>query len=418
MGLSHWESVLCVTAIVMVCILVLAWMAPSILFSVPPRDHRDVTCTTVVPFARPTRLHPLRRTHPGRPDLPLQPSAQATRPRLAATTPATPATPADTTSTIFVSVPAYRDPETPHTVWSALSRAHSPQRVVVGVCEQHGCEDTPFLQGFYAVAGDGAARVSPQQLRVMRMPARFARGPVFARSLIEQRLYRGEDFLLMVDSHMQFAPDWDVAMLAEHAACPTQPAVLSTYPDTYSREDRGAAEFRGAPNRLTFGSWEEGSDMPMWATTPQDDDVMDAPPSRSVGWAAGWSFAPREAVRRVPFHHGDMFPHLFFGEEVGMAVRFFTSGVDVYTPRRNLLLTTYERDYRPLFWDEVPDSAAWEDTSRCRMRAMLGMRGARGVFGWGALGTQRSLAAYFVYSGINLHTLAVTDAARQGVAQL
>ena len=429
------EALVVSTTVVVLVLLLSLFLVPAL---AQTQSTSPLTCGNLVPVAAPPppppprRLHALRLTEPGQPTVPRRARASASASasaagrahRLVASASAAAATDTDTTSTIFVSVPAYRDSETPHTLLSILTRAAAPERVVVGVNEQWAPPDTPVLVAAEALAAklpDSARvrRLLRSNVRMLRMPAQHAKGPVFARSLIQERLYRGEDFLLMVDSHMQFAPAWDTGLLAEYAATPTKPSVLTCYSHAYSRSDRDGADFSATPNRLQFGQWEEGSDMPMWGSIPQTylDAAVD-PPQPSIAWAAGFSFAPREAATKVPFHHGDMYPHLFFGEEVGMAARFFTHGVDLYTPRHSFALTTYERGYRPLYWDETPNSDEYERLSQTRIRALLGMRASpdtSGLKGRYALGTARSLAAYFVYSGINMHSLEVSDAALIGI---
>ena len=34
-----------------------------------------------------------------------------------------------------------------------------------------------------------------------------------------------------------------------------------------------------------------------------------------------------------------------------MALRFYTSGIEVYTPDRNIVYTLWDRNYRPTFWE-------------------------------------------------------------------
>ena len=411
---SRGESVVAVTAFTLVLgVLVLLVIPMSVLQEFPNSNNALLEAAASPSCTTTARAHPIRLADPSDPTLPLLPRVAAVPAARLATRPLRHAV--DTTSTIFVSVPAFRDPETPHTLLSIFAAAAVPSRVVAGVCEQWRDPDVPVLEAAEALFPPRLAPLLRTNVRFHRMPAAEAKGPVLARSLIERKLYGGEDFLFMVDSHMQFAPRWDLQVLDDYASTPLKPAVLTTYPPTYSRDARHESDFSGVPPRLTFHAWEEGSDFPLWGSTAQPADAE--VPAPSIAWAAGFSFASAEAVARVPFHHGTLFPHLFFGEEVGMAVRFFTHGVNLYAPTRNVVLTTYERDYRPLFWDEVPQQAKWEDWSRGRMRTMLAMpRGSDGVYGRYGLGRERTVADYIAFSGIDIQNSEATDDAYFGLA--
>ena len=52
------------------------------------------------------------------------------------------------TASIFVSIPAYRDPECQYTIIDLFQKAVHPERIFVGVCWQaHGSGETAFGAG-------------------------------------------------------------------------------------------------------------------------------------------------------------------------------------------------------------------------------------------------------------------------------
>ena len=130
--------------------------------------------------------------------------------------------------TIFVSVPSYRDPEAPHTIADMFEKASDPSRVHVGVCFQcddvddAGCDDLSSLQAEWR-----------ENVRVMRMDWRHARGPGWARAAIQATLFEDEDYYLQIDSHTRFARDWDATLLDMVHRCGSPKAVISTYPLPY-----------------------------------------------------------------------------------------------------------------------------------------------------------------------------------------
>jgi hypothetical protein len=72
-----------------------------------------------------------------------------------------------------------------------------------------------------------------RQVRVLHVDAADARGPSWARYLVQQ-LYRGEDFVLQVDSHTRFVSGWDDELLSLHTRCVALSshgkAIVTTYP--------------------------------------------------------------------------------------------------------------------------------------------------------------------------------------------
>ena len=48
--------------------------------------------------------------------------------------------------TVFVSLPSYRDPEAPWTLLSAFTKADTPQRVFVGICQQNAPVDRDIVE--------------------------------------------------------------------------------------------------------------------------------------------------------------------------------------------------------------------------------------------------------------------------------
>ena len=333
---------------------------------------------------------------------------------------------------LCVSVPSFRDPETVWTILSALSRAEHPDRVVLAVCDQldEAAGDVPILRQLLQhpqVRSSGKLQTLVQHnLRILSMPASAARGPILARSLIEQQLYRGEDFLFMVDSHTQFAPRWDTILLNDWAAAPRQPAVLTTYAREYDRRQRDQSSFHAEPLHLSFRGFEDESNFPLWDTVEQHTvrkalGLQRGEHLPTFGFSANYALLPAEVVALVPFHKGSAFPFLFFGEEVGMAMRLFTSRVHMYTPREQAILSLYDRSYRPLFWDEVPDERqAGELLSRLHMQLILGMHpgNPNGSTGRGLLGTAHTVQQYKSMSGIDILKHDATSAARLGVPQL
>ena len=129
---------------------------------------------------------------------------------------------------IFVSIASYRDHECPETINSLFSKARDPSRIYVGLCVQNGKAD-PSCPGELCDKCVGA------NIRVFKMPYEKARGPAYARYHCA-KLYKGEDYFMQIDSHMQFIQNWDDLIINElHKCTPllrpgAHAAVLTHYP--------------------------------------------------------------------------------------------------------------------------------------------------------------------------------------------
>ena len=148
---------------------------------------------------------------------------------------------------IFVSIASYRDPEAPHTLHNLFAQAAAPSRVFAGVCFQcslEGDEDADCLD-LSALRPEWMANV-----RELRVPWREARGPVWARFLIQTKLLGDEEYLLQIDSHTRFVPSWDAKLLAMLGRCPSPKPILTTYPLPY--EGEGTAATLSRETRLTL----------------------------------------------------------------------------------------------------------------------------------------------------------------------
>ncbi|KAJ1459658.1 GlcNAc-domain-containing protein [Pelagophyceae sp. CCMP2097] len=335
---------------------------------------------------------------------------------------------------IFVSIASYRDRECQHTLRSLFAAAAKPGNVFVGVVAQYD----PLLDVdcFEAALGDHARNV-----RWTRVDAADAAGPCPARATAET-LYAGETYCLQIDSHMRFRKGWDAFLTGELARCGAERPVLTAYPVGYDLPNELAAETR--PTLLAPSHF--GAADGMLRMTGRVLRRRPAAPVASPLWCAGFSFSRAADVREVPYD-----PHLrflFFGEEVSMAARLWTShaprgcdffaptdwrrlnaalgGCDFFAPTENVLYHLWARDARADFRTDA------RDAERARLDTRRSLRRVRALFGIVAdgddgddsdvgphlesfgLGTRRSLGDFERHAGIDLagrRVVATHDAA-------
>jgi len=324
--------------------------------------------------------------------------------------------------TIFVSLPSYRDPEAAHTLRSLFARASCPSRVYVGLCQQNAPGDADALGSYATLAGRWNDPFTlADNVRVLRLSAEEARGPCLARELIEEKLYRGERYVLHIDAHTMFAQDWDRILIDELEATGDPKAVLTSYPPTYALDERHTPSTAApAPPTFPYLSHVDDEGMPRFLRRRCTGRPLR--PFPVTHWCACFSFARAEMLREVPYL-ADV-PFLFFGEEDAMGARLWTNGWNLYAPSRMPLHTTFDRSYRSTFWEvRHADRQRLRRRSVRRVQAMLGYgvdsnigpSAPEGIVGPGALGAARPVAAFWKMVGINPQRRTATPAALLGL---
>lgn len=301
--------------------------------------------------------------------------------------------------TIFVSVASYRDPDTKATVQDALAKARRPGRVRIGIVAQYD-----------VVGGSDDKHFVGLECGVVDM--RDAAGPCPARALAMARLYDDEDFFLQIDSHTRFSQDWDDGLLDAWRRCPSQNAVLTAYPPDLDQQD----DLR--PTLLAPSHFDDDGALRIVGRRLANACVDPVP---SPLWCAGFSFAPRAAVKAAPYD-----PHLrflFFGEEIAMAARLWTHGFDFFAPPRPFLYHRWSRSGRPNFREDAQTfhphaQRRLRARSLRRIKALLGMdrpnddQDIGPEFDKYRLGAVRLLGDFEARVGINLATCRVYEGAR------
>lgn len=178
------------------------------------------------------------------------------------------------------------------------------------------------------------------QVRVLYLHEVDALGPAVARYYCS-KLWGGETHFMQVDSHSRFALNWDKLYIEDLRLTSSYPkSVLSTYPP-------GFVNFRPEPpympgTRLCRCQIRVDEDfLPRVELQGRSKENMTRPTQTSF-MGAGFIFVRAEFLVDVPFDPS--LPFLFMGEEVALSIRAYTSGWNIYAPRKNLV----GHQYRPL----------------------------------------------------------------------
>jgi len=251
---------------------------------------------------------------------------------------------------IFVSIASYRDSETSPTLDSLFATARYPDRVVCGVVLQLEPE-SPYDEDIWKQIMSHPRRA--QHIRYIRLDARDAMGPCYARGLV-QTLFRGEDYVLQIDSHMRFRPNWDEYLVQQVEdicrSTDSHKIMLTTYPTGYTLPNTiPHNEVRGTylvPWKFDAQGMLRQRGRLMAADSNSEQSFDSLLPPRHYLFAGGFNFAPSRVLHDVPYDTMGL-PHLFFGEELSMAVRLFTHGYNLYAPKETVCYHLWSRAHRP-----------------------------------------------------------------------
>jgi hypothetical protein len=296
-------------------------------------------------------------------------------------------------SRIFVSIASYRDRFLPFTIDAALRQAAHPERLTFGICWQ--ADDSERLD---AIAGD-------PRFRVRKYPYHASLGYGWARAEI-QRLYAGEEYHLLIDSHTYFAAGWDENLIEQLEGKPGRKPLLTTSSPPFTFDQDGevllpwkGTERDGVPlmtcRRLPPAGW---IDIQM-------SEARKSRPHEQTGLlCCNFVFTHGGWIREVPEDPA----MINAGHEAALAVRTFTHGYDIYLPDEiqiwHLDYSNYPDGKRNKVWEAKSNAWQAEKTHNmlCRLRALLGSSDDRGLLGRYGLGTERSVAEWAEVVGLEL----------------
>ncbi|EJK70807.1 hypothetical protein THAOC_07805 [Thalassiosira oceanica] len=299
---------------------------------------------------------------------------------------------------IFVAIPAYRDKETWPTIKSLIESASFPDRVYVGVVFQVDTSSEQETRRFTTAEGSGvtfdASWDQSSQLRTILLDCKSATGPCYARYLA-QSLHRGEDYVLMIDSHMRFRPNWDVYLIDQlnKTESPSK-AVLTAYPPGYTVS--GTCVFETRATVLVPWRFDKDGMLRQKGRLIRDGYVHPRGSNNDnipcTLFAGGFNFFQSTLLDICPYerHHG-----LFFGEEISMAVRLWTHGFHLFAPPQSVCYHLWERN--PLRNGQGSDG--W--LRKQRRSSLDTVRAQLGGVGTG-LGDVRSPESFWERLGVNL----------------
>lgn len=290
--------------------------------------------------------------------------------------------------TIFIHIAAYRDPELIPTINNALCRAKYPERLNFGICLQ----DT--VNNYYKFP-----YLKDKRFRIIFVDYKKSKGCCWARSKADS-LYKGENYILQLDSHHRFVQNWDIMLINYLHKCPSKKPILSTYVNAYipgGLNDKIITD--KYPCRMVCNKFEDGL-VQFKPSYVLKSDLLDDKPQPTMFISGHFIFTFGLWKKEVPYD-----PQIYFtGEEHTLAVRSFTNGWDIYYPPIPIICHMYTRQGRAKQWDDDKDWWKIDKISKSRVHNILVHNTDYGIYG---LGKVRSLKDYQILSGIDYknHTL-------------
>jgi len=292
-------------------------------------------------------------------------------------------------NTIFIQIAAYRDPQLNITIKDCIKNAKHPKNLVFGVCNQFHPDDEFNIDEYQNDEG----------FRIENVLYSNSKGTCWARNLLQQR-YSGETYTLQVDSHMRFAPNWDVElikMIKQLQKKGFKKPLLTGYVSSFDPENDPAGRVQD-PWRMSFDRFiPEGAVFFLPETIPNWQTLTEPVPARF--YSAHFCFTLGIFSQEVQ-HDNEFY---FHGEEIAVGVRAYTHGYDLFHPHKTLIWHEYTRKNKVKSWDDDKEWGKKNESAHLKNRKLFSMDGEvynPDEFGKYGFGTERTLRDYEIYSGL------------------
>ncbi|MBV8938484.1 MAG: hypothetical protein JO089_01420, partial [Alphaproteobacteria bacterium] len=302
---------------------------------------------------------------------------------------------------IFIMIASYRDAETRPTVNDLFAKAAHPERVLAGICWQTDKEaDAHCFAEPYT---------HPDRVREIYFTAAESQGANWARCKAFG-LWQGEEFVLMIDAHMRFAPGWDDILLDTHAKSRAEKTVVTVFPCHYDPPDHLEPMHGLLPFVcINYLGAKESTQLVNLGCSKVPAAQVTAL-KRTPFVVNCCVFAPAAMFRDVPID-----PHIYFyGDELSLSARLWTHGWDIYQPQQTVAWHHWPREYAQSAHykkQEAPQSR--RSAERLHRLLRLDFHDEKALKGYG-LGDQRSIHSFWKVAGIDMENWQASEEARQG----
>lgn len=293
---------------------------------------------------------------------------------------------------IFVQIASYRDPELLPTIRDCITKAKFPDELTFGICWQR---DETETMGEFA---------DDPRFRIIDVPWNKSKGLCWARSEI-QKLWKGEEYTLQLDSHHRFLQDWDEELIEMMRLTGSEKPIITTYAGMYRPSDNKLLNYE--PYKMVASNFTPGGTILFRPHGIPNWELLTKPiPARFVSGHFFFTLG----IHCEEYKYD---PNIYFaGDEISLSIRSFTLGYDLFHPHKTIVWHEYTREGRTKHWTDFnPDNVSngtvekvwWEmdNDSKRRLRHMLQEEDNNIDLGIYGLGTVRTHRDYELYAGIN-----------------
>lgn len=267
-----------------------------------------------------------------------------------------------------MAIASYRDSELVNTIYSALSNAYDKDRIFFYIFSQD--EEHPKLESLFDLFNTANYFYDKEHYSV-------STGVGYARLRTQSKLSNDYKYYLQVDSHTQFAKDWDKRLIDDYQRL--MPLwgkyIFSTYPPGYTYEKFGDIKFNtdgvspairivAEPEKIyTFGA--------EYGPYHGGEDGQE-----SAYFCAGFAFGYAKYFMKVKYDK-----YIYFqGEEHTMSLRFYDNDIKIVCPPSVYVFHDYEGSRRKRNWEANPDWGQNENLSADRIKKFFA---GDNLDGWG-----------------------------------
>lgn len=294
---------------------------------------------------------------------------------------------------IFISIASYRDMYLPFTINSAIANAVHPDRLIFGICWQ--ADDSENLDRF----------IGDPRFRIRKYAYSASLGYGWSRADV-QKLYDGEKYHLLIDSHTAFAPGWDENLIAQLESKPGDKPLLTTSspPFTFDKARNVVfpwlgTDFDGVPLMKCDIIRPEG-----WLDIQMSTERKSQRHQKTAFTCCNFVFTHGAWILDVPEDPA----MINAGHEGPLSLRTFTHGYDIYLPDEiqiwHLDYDNYPNGYRHKVWEVK--SGQWQnertDLMVSRLQTLVYGQGDPRCLGRYGLGNERSVDEWAKAAGLNL----------------
>lgn len=299
---------------------------------------------------------------------------------------------------IIVEIAAYRDPELLNTVKSALMQADNPDRITFAICYQS--DDLTNYNELKKI----------KNCKIKYLKEAEAKGSCYARYLC-QKMIEDEKYLFQIDSHMRFVKHWDSKLIEELLSLNDSKACISFYPPNCTEEmmslplNDKTFDLPGSGAVMYTNGFRENGSLFLACQSYLIDKNEDKRLIKDPFISAGNFFAFAQIHKEV-LHDPEMY---FYGDELPMAIRYYTNGWNNYCGGKSYVYHNYHRKGQS--FPKGDNNMANEQT---RFKRLLNIDNENYDMGEFGLGTERTVEDFEKFAGIDFKKRIVYMSAENG----